>query len=63
MVIRCPDPNARWSRRYQYDLTFREAWDDADKKTRSFTSLWNAGEFAIPELPVDADDLNDSDYY
>jgi len=57
-----PDPNGRWSKRYLNDLDYRQAWDDADKKARSFTSIWNAGEYAIAELPADADDLNTQDY-
>lgn len=59
-MIKCPDPNGRESKRYLTDLDYRQSWDDADRKARAFTSLWNASEFAIPELP---DDLNTDDYY
>lgn len=61
--MRAPDPNGRWTARYLSDLAYRQAWDDAHKKARAITSAWNAGEYAISELPADADDHNTNDYY
>ena len=61
--IQAPDPNGRYSIRYLTDLAYRQAWDDADRKARRLTDLWRAGEYAIAELPTDAYDLNECDYY
>lgn len=61
--IQAPDPNGRWTDRYITDLAYRQAWDDADRKARRLTDLWRANEYAITELPSDAYDLNECDYY
>ena len=62
-MITCPDPNARYTERYLTDLLFREQADIAHAKARALTCLWRTGEFAIAELPCDAEDLNTNDYY
>lgn len=61
--IQAPDPSGRWTDRYITDLAYRQAWDDADRKARRLTDLWRASEYAIAELPSDAYDLNECDYY